>query len=112
MTDLLHLDSLVTVLGLVLAGLALGTVIYLFGFSRVARKNIKRIQDMPVQRNCIFAFQGWKSYPLVAFMIFLGIYLRVSSPFPKPLLAITLTGIGSGLFFSSLLYYLTVTAGI
>jgi len=111
-TRWLHLDSVLTILGLVLAGLALGTAIYLFGFSKVARKNIRRIASMPAQRNCIFAFQGWKSYPLVAFMVFLGIYLRVYSPFPKPLLAITYIGIGSGLFFSSLLYYWQLVANI
>jgi len=43
-----------------------------------------------------FAIQGWTSYPLVLFMIFLGIYLRTYSPFPKPLLAILYLGIGGG----------------
>jgi hypothetical protein len=111
-TRWLHLDNLLTILELVLAGLALGTVIYLFGFSKVARKNIRRIATMPAERNCIFAFQEWKTYPLVIFMIFLGIYLRVYSPFPKPLLAITYIGIGSSLFFSSLLYYLQLVVNI
>jgi hypothetical protein len=111
-TRWLHLDNLLTILELVLAGLALGTVIYLFGFSKVARKNIRRIATMPAERNCIFAFQEWKTYPLVIFMIFLGIYLRVYSPFPKPLLAITYIGIGSSLFTSSLQYYWQMVANI
>lgn len=111
-TRWLHLDDVLTLLGLALTRPALGTVIYLFGFSKVARKNIRRIAAMPAKRNCIFAFQEWKTYPLVIFMVCLGIYLRVYSPFPKPLLAITYIGIGSGLFFSSLLYYLQLVAAI
>jgi hypothetical protein len=111
-TRWLHLDSRLTLLELVLAGLALGAAIYLFGFSKLARKNIKRIAALPGERNCIFAFQEWKTYPLVIFMVFLGIYLRVYSPFPKPLLAITYIGIGSSLFTSSLLYYWQLVASI
>ncbi len=87
------------------AGIALGTSIYWFGFSKLARKNIRRILAYPKERVCLFAFQEWKSYPLVAFMVTLGIYLRLYSPFPKPLLAITYIGIGFGLFASSTYYY-------
>jgi hypothetical protein len=90
---------------LIVAGLALATPIYLFGFSKMAKKNIHRIGSMAGERVCLFAFQGWKSYPLVAIMIALGIYLRVYSPFPKPLLAILYMGIGGGLFGSSLHYF-------
>lgn len=111
-TRWLHLDNTLNIVELVLTGLALGAAIYLFGFSKVARKNIKRIAAMPAERNCIFAFQEWKTYPLVIFMIFLGIYLRVYSPFPKPLLAITYIGIGSSLFTSSLQYYWQMVANI
>ena len=111
-TRWLHLDGLLPIFGLVLGGLILGAAIYLFGFSKVARKNIKRIAALPGDRICLFAFQEWKTYPLVVFMIFLGIYLRVYSPFPKPMLAITYIGIGSSLFTSSLLYYWQLAANI
>lgn len=60
-----------------LSGIGLAAGIYFFGFSKVARKNIRRICTMPGERICLFAFQGWKSYPLVLFMITLGIYLRI-----------------------------------
>lgn len=89
----------------ILVGVALGTGIYWFGFSRLARKNIRRINAYVKDHICIFAFQEWKTYPLVAFMVTLGIYLRLYSPFPKPLLAITYIGIGFGLFASSIHYY-------
>src|SRR5512136_3098664 len=84
-----------------LAGLALAAAIYFFGFSKLVRKNIRRINSMEKERNCIFAFMGWKSYPLVAFMIFLGIYLRIYSSIPKPYLAVLYLGIGISLFASS-----------
>ena len=94
-----------------IAGITLGWFIpwprpsYFFGFSKVARKNIARINALRGSVSAFFAFQRWTSYPLVAFMIFLGIFLRLYSSIPKPLLAILYIGIGGGLFLSSLLYY-------
>ena len=90
---------------LLIAGLALATAIYVWGFSKLARKNICRIKAIPEQKPCLFAFQAWTSYPLVAVMIAMGIYLRVYSPFPHQLLAIAYLGLGGSLFGSSLHYY-------
>jgi len=101
----LQLVDLTTALLLVLAGLPLAAVIHFFGFSKLARKNIDRIQALRNEKVCLFAFQSWTSYPLVAVMISLGIYLRKYSPFPKPYLAILYLGIGGGLFVSSLSYF-------
>lgn len=95
-------------LPLILAGLLLAAGIYSFGFSRLARKNIRRINEFPGARVCLFAFQAWTSYPLVAFMIGLGLYLRIYSGIPKPLLAILYLGIGSALFAASLHYFVHV----
>ncbi len=94
-----------TMLLLVTAGLLLAIGIYFFGFSKLAKKNINRISGLEGEKVCLFAFQGWTSYPLVLFMIFLGIYLRTYSPFPKPLLAILYLGIGGGLLSASLHYF-------
>jgi len=101
----LRLEKLSTSLLLVLAGILLAAAIDYFGFAKLARKNIRRIQAMAEEKVCLFAFQSWTSYPLVAFMISLGIYLRVYSPFPKPYLAIVYIGIGGGLFLASLSYF-------
>ncbi len=90
---------------LTVCGLALATAIHLFGFSRLARRNICRIAAFEEERVCLFAFQEWRNYPLVAFMVALGIYLRLYSPFPKSMLAILYLGIGGGLFLSSLHYF-------
>lgn len=90
---------------IVLAGVLLASGTYFFGFSRLAKKNIRRIQAYTREKVCLFAFQQWSSYPMVAFMMALGIYLRIYSPLPKPLLAVLYIGIGGGLFLSSFHYH-------
>ncbi len=94
--------------GLILVGLLLAASIYRFGFSKLAKKNIQRIAAMAGDRICLFAFQGWTSYPLVAFMMSLGIFLRVYSPIPKILLAAMYLGIGGALASASLHYFAEV----
>jgi hypothetical protein len=91
---------------LALIGVLSAMIIYRFGFSKFAKKNIHRIRGLVGDKICIFAFQEWKSYPLVVVMIALGITLRKYSPIPKPYLAVLYLGIGGGLFLSSLYYYL------
>ena len=93
------------VLWMTIAGILLASAIYYFGFSKLAKKNIQRINDMVGDKICIFAFQEWKSYPLVVIMIGLGISLRNYLPIPKPYLAILYIGIGGGLSLSSLHFY-------
>ncbi len=86
---------------------ALGAVMALaahhFGFSRIAQRNIKRLRLL-TERTCVFAFQTWKGYLVIAFMIILGTILR-SSPIPKPCLATVYTTIGGAIFLSSFHYY-------
>lgn len=91
-----------------LPGTLLAGLIYYFGFSRLARKNSQRIQNLQEEKPCIFAFQEWHSYPLVLFMIALGITLRKFTPIPKPLLGILYIGIGGGLGSSSIHYYQSI----
>jgi hypothetical protein len=88
-----------------LPGLALASLIYKFGFSKLAQKNSRRIKHLPVEKPCLFAFQEWHSYPLVLLMVAMGIGLRVYSPLPKPLLGVLYLGIGGGLSSASLHYY-------
>lgn len=89
----------------ILAGIVLAYAIYRFGFSGFALRNIRRIDEIPKKSVCIFAFQKWTSYPLVVFMIVLGIFSRKYSPVPKPWLAALYIGIGGSLFTASLHYY-------
>lgn len=86
---------------------ALGAVMalaaYHFGFSKIAQRNIKRL-CLLTERTCVFAFQTWKGYLIIAFMIILGAILR-SSPIPKSYLAMVYATIGGAIFLSSLHYY-------
>ena len=86
-----------------LFGGVMAVVAYYFGFSRIARKNIKRLGSL-TEKTCVFAFQTWKGYLIIGFMITLGIILR-NSAIPKPYLAIVYTIIGGAIFFSSFHYY-------
>jgi hypothetical protein len=88
----------------VLVGFGSGIGIYRYGFSKIARKNIDRIEQKP-DRVCLFAFQAWRSYLLIAVMMLLGYLLRHSS-LPRLILAVVYSGIGTGLTLSSSLYYI------
>jgi hypothetical protein len=91
-----------------LPGILLAGLIYYFGFSKLAIKNSQRIHKLSVEKPCLFAFQEWHSYPLVLFMIALGITLRKYTPIPKPLLGILYIGIGGGLGLASIHYYFMI----
>ena len=91
-------------------GLLLALALGILGFSLLAKKNIQRIQRLP-EKACVFAFQEWISYPLIAVMITMGILLR-NSAIPKTLLAPMYIGIGGGLIIASLHYYRTVSVNL
>lgn len=88
-----------------LLGLFFGAIIAWFGFSKIANKNVKRINKMEGKR-CFFSFIAWKSYILILFMVLLGITLR-HSPLNKAYLAIIYISIGSALFLASFIYFNT-----
>lgn len=92
----------------VVSGIILGSIIAYFGFSLVAKKNIRRILDYS-GLVCVFAFQEWKSYILIAVMMTMGIYMRTTGLIPKFLLAPIYIGIGLALFLTSFLYYQSFT---
>jgi len=84
-------------------GAVLATVAYRLSFLRIARRNIRRLfafQD----KVCLFAFQAWRSYIIIAVMITLGILLR-RSRIPHSYLAVLYIAIGGALLLSSLSYY-------
>jgi hypothetical protein len=84
-------------------GLIAAIVVYRFGFSKIALKNITRLCLLS-DTTCIFAFQAWKSYLIIIFMVALGLTLR-HSPMPKQFLAVIYETIGGALFFSSIHFY-------
>ena len=97
------LDNFHLIVILVL-GIVLALLITWFGFRKVVEKNIRRILSYP-EWVCIFAFQDWKSYILIAVMMSMGFYLRTASIVPKFVLAPGYVGIGTALFLSSFGYY-------
>ena len=84
-------------------GFIAAIVVYRFGFSKIALKNITRL-CLLTDATCIFAFQAWKSYLIIIVMVALGLTLR-HSPMPKHFLAVIYETIGGGLFFSSFHFY-------
>lgn len=86
-----------------LLGVTMAVAAYRLGFLKIARKNINRLCVL-TEKTCIFAFQTWKGYLIITFMMTLGILLR-NSNIPKQYLAIVYTTIGGAIFLSSLHYY-------
>ena len=79
-------------------GLGLGVFAHFALFARIARKNLVRLQAYP-PRACLFAFQAWRGYLMIALMIALGLLLR-HSPIPTHYLAVGYTAIGTALILS------------
>jgi hypothetical protein len=83
-------------------GFSAALLIHLYGFSKIADKNLRRLLPME-EKKCVFSFMTWKSYIIVLFMVSLGITLRHSS-LPKQYLSIVYNGIGLALFLSGTNY--------
>lgn len=96
-------EGVLPALGLAAAGLGVAMVSAYRPFGGMAKKNIRRLRRLP-QRGCLFAFQAWKSYLMVAFMVALGAALRHSSV-SATILSVIYTGIGGALLLSSSHYY-------
>lgn len=88
-----------------LAGIAIAAVVYRFGMSRIAQKNLKRLQAIEGKK-CIFGFLSWKSYLNIALMVTLGVTLRHSAV-PKDYLSLVYTSMGGGLLMGSVHYFKT-----
>ena len=86
-----------------IVGIILSLLIHHFGFLKLVDKNIKRIISKE-GKICIFAFQPWKSYLIIAIMIGMGIVLRHSS-LPKPYLSVIYIGFGGAMVLSSIRYH-------
>jgi len=91
---------------LIVEALAAGTLIYYFGFSKIATINLVRIRTLAPEKDkiCLFAFQNKRSYFIVAAMMSMGYWLR-HSPLPKIYLVPVYGAIGLALVFSSFHYY-------
>jgi hypothetical protein len=85
-----------------LTGLVIGLGTATF-FGTMAKQNHLRVKSLP-EKPCLFAFQSWWSYPLVVFMMGLGLVIK-ASPLPRNWLAGMYLAIGGGLFIAGLRYF-------
>jgi hypothetical protein len=95
--------TMTTVLSLIAAGLLVGMFITRIGFRKVVENNIERIRELS-EWPCLFAFQAWHSYLLIAVMISMGVFLRHTHYMPRLLLAVGYLAIGSALLRGSWRY--------
>ena len=91
-----------SVLPLALLALGLGFIKGRFIFSKLARRNIERIGELSPHKDkiCLFAFQAWESYAVIAAMMSLGIILR-HSRLSREVLAVVYLAIGAALLYGS-----------
>lgn len=94
--------SIVAVL-LGLLGIVISVIANRFMFTRLALKNINRILASN-DKACLFSFQAWTGYVIIAVMMTLGITLR-NSAIPKVYLAAVYIAIGGALLLASFNYY-------
>lgn len=82
-----------------------GALFYGVLFTRISKKHVNRIIQLPVERPSVFSFFDKKGYIMMAGMISLGVFLRKSgivAPFYLSVLYVTM---GIPLFISSLRFY-------
>ena len=84
-------------------GLIISVAANYYQFSKLAKKNIDRILSLN-DKACLFSFQAWKGYLIIAVMVTGGILLR-GSIIPKPYLAVVYAAIGGALLQASVNYY-------
>ncbi len=94
------------VIPLSIAALLIGWIKARFIFSKLVKRNIRRIKELSPNKEkiCVFAFQAMQSYLIIITMIALGIVLRLS-PIPREYLAAIYLAIGSALFFAGFEYF-------
>ena len=90
-------------------GMLLLSVLILTGFGlmfrRVAIKYTRRILAFPEAKKSIFCFMSPTGYLLVAFMMGLGIGLRVSGLLPTGFFAIFYSGLGTALLGTGVFFF-------
>ncbi len=90
----------------IVIGVVGGVIVFYFGFSKLAKKNLTRIYEQAPGKDkvCLFAFQNTRSYFIVAIMILMGYTLRHSG-LPKIYLSPIYLTIGLGLFLAGGQYF-------
>lgn len=89
----------------ILGSLAGGIVFYIFMFSGISMKHIKRITNLPIDKPCFFSFFNLKSYLMMIVMISAGVALRMTGIIPLEYLSLFYITMGTPLFLSATRFY-------
>ena len=90
-----------------LLSIAVYAAFQVFVFGKMVKKHTDRIQRYEEERQNFFRFFDTKSYLIMAFMMTLGIGLRVSGPVPNTFIAFFYTGLGASLLTAGVLFLIS-----
>ena len=96
-----------------LLSIAVYAAFQIFVFGKMVKKHTQRILQYEEERQNFFRFFDARSYMIMAFMMTLGIGLRVSGLVPDVYIAVFYTGLGASLLTAGVLFlirYLRVMA--
>ena len=96
-----------------LLSIAVYAAFQIFVFGKMVKKHTGRILQYKEERQNFFRFFDTKSYLIMAFMMTLGIGLRISGIVPNTFIAFFYTGLGASLLTAGVLFlnrYLRVMA--
>jgi hypothetical protein len=85
------------------AGVLVAVICYMYGFSKIVKRNIARIHSLP-ERVSIFAFTAVRGYIMIVLMVSFGIILRTSMEH-KYYLSVPYTAMGGALLIGSFQFY-------
>ena len=83
------------------------TAFQIFVFGKMVKKHTDRIRQYEEERQNFFRFFDTKSYLIMAFMMTLGIGLRVSGVVPNTFIAFFYTGLGASLLTAGVLFLIS-----
>ena len=90
-----------------LLSIAVYAAFQVFVFGKMVKKHTDRIQRYEEERQNFFRFFDTKSYLIMAFMMTLGIGLRVSGLVPTGFIAYFYTGLGASLLTAGVLFLIS-----
>ena len=90
-----------------LLSVAVYAIFQLFIFGKMVQKHTDRILNYKEERQNFFRFFDTRSYLIMAFMMTLGIGLRVSGVVPNTFIAFFYTGLGASLLTAGVLFLLS-----
>lgn len=90
-----------------LLSIAVYAAFQIFVFGKMVKKHTDRIRQYEEERQNFFRFFDTKSYLIMAFMMTLGIGLRVSGVVPNTFIAFFYTGLGASLLTAGVLFLIS-----